>query len=80
MAVSVRSGEGIDTLIQELELRLAGWRMQGEYRIPIDASALLAEIHRAGHVLELRYEGDDALIRAHVPPDLSARLVPYALK
>jgi GTP-binding protein HflX len=80
VAVSVRSGEGIGTLIQELEHRLAAWRLQGEYRIPIDASALLAEIHRAGHVLELRYDGDDAIIRAHIPPELSARLVSYALK
>jgi hypothetical protein len=39
---------------------------------------LTAEIHRVGHVLELRYEGNDALIVAHVPPDLAQRLERYA--
>jgi len=39
---------------------------------------LIAEIHRVGHVLELRYDGSDALIVAHVPPDLAQKLERYA--
>jgi len=39
---------------------------------------LIAEIHRVGHVLELRYEGNDAVIVAHVPPDLARKLERYA--
>jgi len=39
---------------------------------------LIAEIHRVGHVLELRYEGDDAIIVVHVPPDLAQKLERYA--
>jgi len=74
VAISARTGAGIPSLIDELEVRLAAWRLRGTYRIPSNASALLAEIHRAGHVLDIRYDGDDALVQAHVPAELSARL------
>jgi GTP-binding protein HflX len=77
VAISARTGEGIPSLIEELEHRLAAWRMRGTYRIPSNASALLAEIHRAGHVLEIRYDGDDAILHAHVPPELAAKLAAY---
>ncbi len=77
VAVSVRTGEGMDTLIRELEHRLAAWRLRGEFCIPTSESALLAEIHRVGHVLDIRYSGDDAIVQAHVPPELSARLAPF---
>ncbi len=79
VAISVHTGEGFSTLIEELQLRLAAWRLQGEYRIPPSQSALLAEIHRVGHVLDLRYDGEDALVRAHVPPELRAKLATHAL-
>ena len=77
VAISARTGDGITSLIEELEVRLAAWRLRGEYCIPSNESALLAEIHRAGHVLDIRYEGDNAILQAHVPPELSARLAPY---
>jgi len=31
-------------------------------------------------VLELHYDGDDALIVAHVPPHLGQKLAPYATR
>src|SRR4051812_38559932 len=77
VAISARTGEGVNRLVQALQDALASWRLRSHLRIPIGESALIAEIHRAGHVLELRYEGDDALIVAHVPPHLQARLTPY---
>ena len=55
---------------QALQDELASWRLRSRFRIPLTESALLAEIHRIGHVLELRYEGDSAIIVAHVPPQL----------
>jgi len=39
---------------------------------------LIAEIHRVGHVLELKYEGDRALIVTHVPPNLAQKLERYS--
>ena len=77
VAISARTGEGMESFFQELEVRLASWRMKAEFRIPNTESALLAEIHRVGHVLNLSYEGDTAIVTAHVPPELKSRLVPY---
>jgi len=78
VAISARTGEGVNQLVQALEGALSSWRLRSRFRIPADESALIAEIHRVGHVLELRYEGNDALIVAHVPPNLAQKLERYA--
>lgn len=77
VAISARTNEGIPALIQELERRLAAWRLRGDFRIPTSESALLAEIHRVGHVLDLRYDGEVTVVHAHVPPELHGRLRLY---
>src|ERR1700731_4269372 len=74
VAISARTGEGVDKLVYALQEALSSWRLRLHFRIPTKESALLAEIHRVGHVLELKYEGDDAVIVAHVPPHLEAKL------
>jgi hypothetical protein len=66
--------------VYALENALSSWRLRSRFHIPANESALIAEIHRVGHVLELRYEGNDALIVAHVPPDLAQRLEHYATR
>ena len=78
VAISARTGAGVDTLVQALQDMLASWRLRSRFRIPSHESALIAEIHRIGHMLELRYEGNDAIIVAHVPPQLEHRLLRFA--
>src|SRR5881394_3599178 len=78
VAISARTGEGVSHLVQALEGALSSWRLRSRFRIPANESALIAEIHRVGHVLELRYEANDALIVAHVPPDLAQKLERYS--
>ena len=78
VAISARTGEGVNNLVQALENALASWRLRSRFRIPANETALIAEIHRVGHVLELRYEGNDALVVAHVPPDLAQKLERFA--
>jgi GTPase len=78
VAISARTGEGVNKLVQALQDALSSWRLRLHFRIPTKESALLAEIHRAGHVLELKYEGNDAVIVAHVPPHLEAKLSRYS--
>src|SRR5438105_3483498 len=80
VAISARTGEGVSKLVQALETALSSWRLRSRFRIPSDQSALIAEIHRVGHVLELHYDGDDALIVAHVSPHLGQKLAPYATR
>src|SRR5438045_3982207 len=80
VAISARTGEGVNKLVHALEDALSSWRLRSRFRIPSDESALIAEIHRVGHVLELRYEGSDAMIVAHVPPHLEQKLAGYAAR
>jgi GTPase len=77
VAISARTGEGMESFFAELQLRLSAWRMRVEFRIPIGESALLAEMHRVGHVLQTSYEGDMAVVIAHIPPEMKSRLALY---
>ena len=78
VAISARTGEGVNKLVQALQDALSAWRLRSRFKIPASESALIAEIHRVGHVLELQYEGDGALIVAHVPPELAQKLERFA--
>ena len=78
VAISARTGAGVGHLVEALQEALGAWRMRSQFRIPVNESAVIAEIHRVGHVLELRYEGDAAVIVAHVPPHLEAKLAQYS--
>ncbi len=77
VAVSARTGEGMDAFLQELAMRLDAWRLRIAFRIPASESALLAEVHRVGHVLSVTYDGNTAIVTAHIPPELKHRLAPY---
>jgi len=78
VAISARMGEGVNNLVHALQEALSSWRLRSRFRIPAKESALLAEIHRVGHILELKYEGNDAVIVAHVPPHLEAKLAQFS--
>jgi GTP-binding protein HflX len=79
VAISARTGEGVNKLVQALQDALSAWRLRSHFKIPASESALIAEIHRVGHVLELKYEGNDAIIVAHVPPELGQKLAKFAV-
>jgi len=78
VAISARTGENVNKLVQTLQHALSAWRLRSHFKIPASESALIAEIHRVGHVLELKYEGSDAIIVAHVPPELAQKLERFA--
>jgi GTPase len=78
VAISAKTGRGVEELVDALQSALASWRLRSRFRVPMSESNLIAEIHRVGHVLELRYEGELAVITAHVPPHLEQRLVRFA--
>ncbi|HEV8422674.1 MAG TPA: hypothetical protein VGQ40_04970, partial [Chthoniobacterales bacterium] len=77
VAISARAGEGVTELISALQNALGSWRLRSRYCVPQSESALLAEVHRVGHVLELHYEHEFANLVAHVPPQLEQKLAPY---
>jgi GTPase len=78
VAISARTGEGVDELVQSLQEALSSWRLRSRFRIPAKEAAFTAEIYRVGHVLEVRYEGNDAVIVAHVPPHLEQKLSQFS--
>jgi len=79
VAISARTGAGVATLVQALEDELGSWRLRSGFRVPLTESGLIAEIHRIGHVLELHYEDEFALIVAHVPAQLEQKLSVFAV-
>jgi GTP-binding protein HflX len=78
VAISARKGTNVSELVQALQDELGAWRLRSRFRVPMSEGALIAEIHRVGHVLELKYEGEDAIIVAHTPPDLQHKLASFA--
>ena len=80
VAISARTGRGIDQFIDVLQSALGAWRLRSHFRIPLRESNLIAELHRVGHVLEVQYEGENALITAHVPPHLEQKLTGFLRK
>jgi GTP-binding protein HflX len=79
VAISAHTGRGTEELVLALQNALSSWRLRSHYRVPLSESALIAVIHRVGHVLELKYEGEFAVIVAHVPPQLEQKLAHYAI-
>jgi GTP-binding protein HflX len=77
VAISAKTGQGIDQFVQALQAALGAWRLRLHFRVPLAESNLIAELHRVGHVLELRYENDCAVITAHVPPHLEHKLTDF---
>lgn len=80
VGISARTGAGMASLVEELEIRLASWRLRVEFRIPAGDSSALAELHRVGHVLSCEYDGDIAVISAHVPPGSKNRFAAYEVE
>ncbi|HMJ06458.1 MAG TPA: GTPase HflX [Chthoniobacterales bacterium] len=80
VAISARTGEGVGSVVQALQDKVSSWRLNLRFRVPLTNSGLIAEIHRVGRVLELHYEGEAAIIVAHVPPQLEQKLAPFAAR
>lgn len=77
VAISAATGENLQEFVDELQNQLSAWRLRQHFRIPQSDSAALAELHRVGHVIDIRYEGDDALVSAHIPPAMEARFARF---
>ena len=77
VAISARTGAGVSALISALQDQLGSWRLHSRFRVPLAEAELIAELHRTGHILDVRYEPDAAVISAHVPVELAGRLAPF---
>lgn len=77
LAVSAKTGAGLDALATEIEARLTSGMEEMELAIPFVDYSLIPLIHREGTVLEERTEDDRTIIRCKVPSRIVAKLEPY---
>ncbi len=77
VAISARTGEGFDPLLGEMENQVKSWRLRVKLLLPNHRTALVAELHRVGRVLDLSYRDNSIAITAHIPPQLQGKLKPY---
>jgi 50S ribosomal subunit-associated GTPase HflX len=74
------TGEGIDTLVQELGTQLRPVREFVELRVPHGSSAVVARLHEVAQVTERDYAGETARFKARIPPHFRAEFAPYIVE
>jgi GTP-binding protein HflX len=77
VAISAVTGEGLGDLFGEIEHQVKSWRLRVKLVIPNHLTALVAELHRVGRVLDISYRDDTVALTAHVPPQLQGKIKPY---
>ncbi len=77
VAISAFTGEGMDGFFEEIEHQVKSWRLRVKLVIPNHMTALVAELHRVGRILDTSYQGDTITLTAHVPPQLQGKIKPY---
>ena len=77
--VSVRTGAGIDELVEVLARRLPELDTLVEALLPYDRGDLLDRLHKTGRVESVDHTPDGTRVVARVGPELRAGLEPYML-
>jgi GTPase len=75
--VSVRTGHGLDELLERFAERLSARSTKVELALPLDRTELLSLLHRTGRVLRLEYGERFASVVALVSPKVFARVQPF---
>ncbi|TDD68802.1 GTPase HflX [Jiangella aurantiaca] len=79
VAVSARTGAGIDKLRALIESELPQPPVEVDALVPYDHGELVARMHTVGEVLSIDHEAEGTRVRARVPEALAAALEPYAV-
>lgn len=66
--VSVKSGEGIDSLDRTIAAQLDAWSLYLDVRIPSSAGRLISELKRVSRLEEEGYEASDWIARLRIGP------------
>jgi GTP-binding protein HflX len=80
VGVSAKTGEGMDSLVAELGLRLRPVRQLVELEIPHEAAAVVARLHEVGQVVERNYDGAKPRFKARIPPHYRAEFARYIVE
>jgi GTP-binding protein HflX len=80
VAISAVTGEGMGELFGEIERQVKSWRLRVRLVLPNHLTALMAELHRVGRVLDVSYQGNMVALTAHVPPQLQGKVKAYMVE
>nr|WP_042414328.1 GTPase HflX [Streptacidiphilus anmyonensis] len=79
IAVSARSGAGIEELLTLIESELPRPSIEVTALVPYTRGDLVAKVHRDGEVLGEEHNGEGTVLRARVGSELAAELEAFAL-
>jgi len=79
VAVSARTGEGVEEVVAAIEADLPRPSVQVQALLPYDRGDLVSKIHENGEVLSLEHTGDGTEVSALVNAGLAGELAPYAV-
>jgi GTP-binding protein HflX len=77
VAISATNGTGTEELLAEIGSQIRPERELLDLKIPHERSAVIARLHKVGQVLERRYNGKTARLKARVPPHYHAEFADY---
>ncbi len=77
VAVSAKTGEGVESLLDAVDQNLASDRDHMNLRIPQSDAGVISHIHEHGRVLNQQYGDNAVLVEAEVGPALKGRLEQY---
>jgi GTP-binding protein HflX len=77
LAVSARTGQGIEQLLAWIEAELPRPGVELEALVPYTEGALVSRVHAEGEVLSEEHTGQGTLLKAQVHEELAALLEPY---
>ncbi|MGO4633323.1 GTPase HflX [Streptomyces sp. 2RAF24] len=77
IAVSARSGEGMEQLLALLESELPRPQIETEVLVPYTEGGLVSRVHAEGEVLSEEHTPEGTLLKARVHEELAALLAPY---
>ncbi|MFI5658875.1 GTPase HflX [Streptomyces sp. NPDC051684] len=78
IAVSARSGQGIEELLELIDAELPRPAVEIEALVPYTHGQLVARAHADGEVISEEHTPEGTLLKARVHEELAAELTPYA--
>lgn len=80
VAVSAKTGEGIEGLLEAISRELRPIREFLELSVPYEAYDVIARLHSVGQVLHRDYNGATAKFHARIPPHHHAEFEPFVVR
>jgi GTP-binding protein HflX len=80
VSISAQTGEGIAHLLAEIGIQLRPTRDFLQLKIPHEASAAIARLHKIGQVIERHYNGKTANFKVRIPPHHHAEFAAFIAK